>query len=501
MTYNENLIEQFVFGSIQGKKLLEFQSEIAQSPELASEVQFHQDLRNAILETEIMDLRDQLKAIQAEPFSDMEEDTMPRFDLSHHLNQTKVGKTAHDELGLNGNSLQYIHLENHQKALTERRHKLESGKHHYAYLRNQTLNDQELWNEIDLSLKEDDIAALRSNLQQIATSLDFTYSDFEIDQYRDGELAPETMNEFKQVISKHPHLARQVLLHEEIDEALGETDLLQLRNAIKEIIHDEQSIGYEEIKKIDAYLLNYLNLEEQELIEEQMANDPRYKKEIKLNREINEAILEEDIPRLRASLQQISDEEKPATNIRKFIPASFRSTPAKMIGAAASLFAIISAGSIVMNQQHASAGELYQKYYQPYESTGLYRTSSVLAREMAGVDLYNQGNYTEALEQFSKVLRENPEHPMCNFYSGLSYQEIEEYRKAISYYQNVINEKDNLFIEQAEWYMALCYLKTDHQSKAYSIFNQILDKNGYYSKDAQEIMKKQKKITPDKEVN
>jgi hypothetical protein len=492
MTYNENLIEQFIFGTIRGKKLHEFQSEIEQVPALASEVKFHQDLKDAILETEITDLRDQLKAIQTELASELKMEDIPRFDLSHHMDQAKISKTSIDEVHLNGNTLQYIHLENHHKTLSERRHKMESGNHHYAYLRNQTMNEQELWNEVTHSLKEDDVDELRTNLKQIVSSPDYAFSDFEIDQYRDGELDQDAKSDFDEAISLHPNLATQLKLHHEIDEALIETELLQLRDAIKEIINEEQSIGYEEIKRIDAYLMNYLNHEEQEFIEEQMAGDSRFKNEIKLNREINEAILEKDISQLRVSLKKLSDEEKPTTSIRKFIPSSFRLTPARIIGAAASLAAIISAGTIIINQQQSSAGELYQKFYQPYESTGLYRSSSVMAREMTGIDLYNQGNYSGALEQFSNVLKENAEHPMCNFYSGLSYQEMEEYRKAIHHYQLVIDEKDNLFIEQAEWYMALSYLKTDNQARAFSIFNQILDKNGYYSNDAQEIIRKNK---------
>lgn len=492
MTNNDRLIEQMIFGSLQGNELKNFQSMLNEQPDLAQELKFQQELKDAILESEVSDFRIQLKAIAGEPMESNHGDERPQFDLSHHLNQSKISKTTHAEIKLNGNSLQHIHLENHKKTLTERRHKISSGNHHYAYLRNQNLNDQELWKEITLSINDDDVAELRTNLNQIAAADNSAYSDFEIDQFRDGELDALIANEIKELSETNPQFAARLKLHHEIDEAISESDLLELRNSISEIIDEEQSIGFEEIKRIDEYLLNYLSQDEQEFMEEQLANDLRLKKETKLNREINEAILEEDVQHLRASLIQLVKTERTNDKHRKLIPASINSSKAKIFGAAASLAAIITTGSILLNHQQSNTDDLYEKYYQPYESTGLYRNSSSLAREMNGVDLYNQKNYLQALEQFSAVLRENPEHPMCNFYAGLSYQELDEYRKAIGHYQNVIDEKDNLFIEQAEWYMALCYLKTDNQARAYSIFNQILDKNGYYSKDAQEIMKKTK---------
>jgi len=488
MIYNDNLIEKFLFGKLKGKKLQEFQMILEQSSDLAFELKFNTELADAITETDIIDLRANIQSV-FEPIEKPRNDENIRFGLSHQMDQTKISKTANADVFSFDHSLQYIHLENHMKTQTERIHLIKSENQNYVYLKGQQLSDNDLWNEISNSLQENDIIELRNNLKQITSSPSSEISDFEIDQFIDHDLSPESQVEIEKMMNQNQHIAAQVNLQYEINEAIKENDIHALRSTISNIIEEEQMISFNEIKRIDDYLLNYLDEKEQEDFEAIISNEPRMKKELKLNEHINHAILEHDVMSLRKSIKSITSEEKPDTSIRRFLPHSFKKSPARFIGAAASLAAIISVGTILLNQQNTSASELYEKFYQPYQATGLYRSSAPVTPEILGVDLYNQKDYQGAILQFNKVLSLNSEHPMCNFYSGLSYQEMYDFRKAINAYQKVIDEKDNLFIEQAEWYMALCYLKTDNKNKAYSTFNKILDKKGYYSNEVTEIIK------------
>lgn len=70
---------------------------------------------------------------------------------------------------------------------------------------------------------------------------------------------------------------------------------------------------------------------------------------------------------------------------------------------------------------------------------------------------------------------------------GVTYQEIGNYKNAIKEYDIVCNNNDNIFVEQAKWYTALCYLKFDKE-KAYDRFKHISEANGYYQSMANEIL-------------
>lgn len=485
------LIEKYILGMLKGANLLDFQRQLEESPELAFEVQFNQDLASAITEKNVMDLRASMKNI-FEPTAKKIRGANNLFDLSQNLDHSKISKTDMTDTDDLENSLQFIHLDNHRKNLTERIHVVKSENKDIQYLKDKPLTDNELWDEISNALQEKDIIELRNNLKQISETKEIEIDDFKIDQFIDNDLSAEAAAELKGMIEDNPQIAAQVELHHEINEAIQENNILSLRNALSEIIEEEQMISYSEIKRIDEYLMNYLNETEELEMEEQLAVDMRFKAELDLNEEINESVMEEDIMSLRNSLSEIAKEEKPDSKIRQFVPGTFWHSPSRLIGAAASVAAVISVGAMTLSQHKLTSQEIYKNTYRPYEATGLYRSSASISPEMLGVDLYNDKKYQLALEQFSKVLKDNPEHPMSNFYSGLSYQQLEEFQQAIKSYQKVITEKDNLFVEMAEWYMALCYLNTNESNKAYATFNEIIKKDGYHKNDAKEIIRKLK---------
>lgn len=496
MTINfDHLIEKFILGVLKGKKLKDFLSAMDNSPSLAYEVQFQSGIAEAITETDVLNLRASLKDVIAQ---NSEEDVNPiqhtnnLFDLSNNLNAAKVSNKAITEDEDVESSLQYIHLDNHQKALTERIHEVDEEVVLNKRSAKKAMNDDDLWKEVSTAIQEKDIIDLRSNLKEITRQGSTEITDFEIDQYLNEDLSPEFSSELDSLYNESSQFAQQVDLHKEIDKAVSEKDIINLRANLHSIVEDEQSIQFSEIKRIDDYLMNYLEDKGSTEFEEAFGTNNRLKHELDLNAEINEAVLEDDIMNLRNSMSEIIREDKQSAKVRQLIPDAFKKSPAKFIGAAASVAAVISVGALSLSQQKVSSSELYQKAYKPYEATGLYRSSANISPEIIGVDLYNNRDFNKALEHFQIVLAENPEHPMCNFYAGLSYQEMNKFNKAIESYQKVINEKDNLFIEQAEWYMALAYLKTDEKNKAYKTFNEIIDKKGYYSKDVKEIMKKLK---------
>lgn len=103
---------------------------------------------------------------------------------------------------------------------------------------------------------------------------------------------------------------------------------------------------------------------------------------------------------------------------------------------------------------------------------------------------YNAAQYDQAVELFEQVLQTDNTNPVGNFYQGMAYQELGKYDHAITSYNQVIKAKNNLFIEQAEWYSALCYLQNDNRRKAYKQFQRIAENNSYYSEKASAILRK-----------
>ncbi|NLA49234.1 MAG: hypothetical protein GX876_07185, partial [Bacteroidales bacterium] len=54
----------------------------------------------------------------------------------------------------------------------------------------------------------------------------------------------------------------------------------------------------------------------------------------------------------------------------------------------------------------------------------------------------------------------------------------------------VMDDRDNLFFEDAQWYLSLCYLKTSEKDKAVNTLKAVKESGSVYSRNAGKILKK-----------
>jgi tetratricopeptide (TPR) repeat protein len=105
------------------------------------------------------------------------------------------------------------------------------------------------------------------------------------------------------------------------------------------------------------------------------------------------------------------------------------------------------------------------------------------------LEFYNTNDYANAARFFNKVVESNPKDMQSVLMSGVSNFEDQKYPEAKNSFATVIKDNNNLFIETARWYLALCYIKTDDKDKAISQLKLITDENGIYSKNAGKILR------------
>nr|MDA3952788.1 hypothetical protein [Bacteroidales bacterium] len=90
---------------------------------------------------------------------------------------------------------------------------------------------------------------------------------------------------------------------------------------------------------------------------------------------------------------------------------------------------------------------------------------------------------------FEQVLQTRKKDMAAKLYSGITYLEEEKYQKAKTSFDNIISNNNNLFIEQAKWYLALCYLKTEKIEDAQVILSEIVKEESYYKEMAVGVLK------------
>jgi tetratricopeptide (TPR) repeat protein len=141
-----------------------------------------------------------------------------------------------------------------------------------------------------------------------------------------------------------------------------------------------------------------------------------------------------------------------------------------------------------------SADKLYAQYYKPASINMSFRSSGDRLNNdiRSAMTFYDNKKYTEAIQLFEKILKEDNSRIGLNLYSGIAHMEIKQYADANARFKTIIDQKANPFIESAEWYLGLSYLKTNDKDKAKEVFANLAGGGVYYKKDARRILKELK---------
>ena len=229
------------------------------------------------------------------------------FDLAKNIESEEYNINS-QEVHTDSSSIEKIHLNNHSKASKEVTHSIDSLSALDFSI--PEMEDDELWNEIEFAVLENDITNLRANLQNISKTIDLIISDIEIDQYIDSDLEEDLTINIEAISKSNLLVENNIQLHHEINEAIGESDVMDLRSSLANIMQDES----DQDAKIDNFLLNSMDEFERNIFENSLSSNECLLKALKLNTEINDAILEDDVIRLRSNLKNISAEQNESKN-------------------------------------------------------------------------------------------------------------------------------------------------------------------------------------------
>lgn len=99
---------------------------------------------------------------------------------------------------------------------------------------------------------------------------------------------------------------------------------------------------------------------------------------------------------------------------------------------------------------------------------------------------FNQARFGKCISSFQLLLDHNAEDLNANFYTGVSYVRLELYSNAIPFLDKVINDKNNIFHEEAKWYKAQALIGKGDAASAKTLLQQIVDEKGFYAQQAKD---------------
>lgn len=345
---------------------------------------------------------------------------------------------------------------------------------------------------------------------------DLNFSEF-FDRYLEGDLNYMEEIEFETRLKNDPAFSRLFRLYKEVDLSLVEEDIMNFRHKLEQIqvgnldllasgpmipvFQAEPAPAAEPDPDPAVMEMDIINLREQLDRIQSVFVDSDYAEPLpeytgdelgRLNSEVDQAILEEDVMALRDKLGTIARQAK---GPRKQQARQRRRAVASVAAAVAALFILAGSGLYLANGPTRDE-RIFKSKFEVYQAFSYTRGKVVDDNPIfdKGATKYLEGDYKGALEMMELSINCGQAKDLDYFYAGLSALYSGDPVKAENYLE-LLDEK-TLFYEQSQWYVAGSYLYRNQTDKALAIIEKIaITPRHYYRDKAKDLIRKLKPRT------
>lgn len=101
----------------------------------------------------------------------------------------------------------------------------------------------------------------------------------------------------------------------------------------------------------------------------------------------------------------------------------------------------------------------------------------------------NRGKWKQALSRFNEIIKNYPDDVNARFYAGWCYYNLGQYNDACINFSACLQLEFSNFNDEAEWYLAESRLANGDKNSAKELFVKIKNQKGFYSKQAEKVLK------------
>jgi tetratricopeptide (TPR) repeat protein len=237
---------------------------------------------------------------------------------------------------------------------------------------------------------------------------------------------------------------------------------------------------------IEQYLANEMAPSERIAFKKELRSNPELAEELKLSQNIDSALMRDDIIELRLKLiaainaGRVVKEEVPIVQMYN----------RKWWYAAASMLVLCAVAATLYLQapRNISNDSLFTQYYNSENIIDQTRGDQNIVE---AVIKFQQKDFRTASVLFKSILDKDNSNIAVWFYYGISNIETKNYDNSIKAFNTIIKQNDNLYIEHAEWYLGLCYLKNNQKDKAIDQFVVVASNpDNFHRQEAKNILDK-----------
>ena len=237
---------------------------------------------------------------------------------------------------------------------------------------------------------------------------------------------------------------------------------------------------------IERFNAGEMNEAEKTWFQKEMDGNPELRREVILRKKTDQVLRNHDAIILRQKLVEI-EKRRAAVPVKENAhgkKSAFRY--------AAVITGLVIIGSLFLFKGRSLTGdEIIDRYYKPYEVINASRSLRAVANSdySRALEYYNIHDYRNAARYFNKVVSSDPKYIESVMLNGVSNYENKDFPVAENEFNKVIDNNNNLFIEDAQWYLALCYIQTGDLTNAREQLKMIRTSESIYKKDARKILR------------
>ena len=239
---------------------------------------------------------------------------------------------------------------------------------------------------------------------------------------------------------------------------------------------------------IENWLGGHADRSAQDWLIDEMKKDAALAREVTLRKKTDEILSDREVINLRHKLTAIEMRRRNAGTVRRTVIRSAK------YAAAVALIAILSTALYLMLKPSYSPEGLYSANYSRYESPGVVRSAVSAENTLMenAISSYTAREYDKAIIYLEKLINTGQEEMEPVFMHGMANMEVKNYPVASGSFNRVIEHNDNLYLEDAAWYLGLCYMMTDNKDKAVRQFSAIASSKSRYCKKAARLVRQLK---------
>lgn len=235
---------------------------------------------------------------------------------------------------------------------------------------------------------------------------------------------------------------------------------------------------------IEAYLDGSLDKETTEEIRARSEKDVEFSELIRLHKEINESINDNELDSLRRTLRMISS-EKNISNSRIVFSHE------RIIQFAAVFIFIVVITTYVAKWFFPgySESKIFEKFYSKYEPDIVTRSETLSNNSLEKAQfLYQTGANAQSAILLKSIVANDKQNYLAWFYLGLVTIELQQPDESVSAFLKIPPDWNSPYAIHRNWYLALCLIKTGHVNQAQPLLKQLLIGDQFYSVQARKIL-------------